>query len=333
MVKKVNQKQKDEVDLTEEELVALKIQKQKEEEEKEAKRLADEKAQEEAILARAAAKAEERRLEQIEFARLEEEKRLKKIKMEESRKKMEAEKMRRATIALEKEKAEEERKRLLAEQIKKKQAEENRIKKLIAGLNELREKNSKKIASEELNSEIRQVCIENDIETLKEYIDEWEGHRVIDECDCDGWSPLHWACKKGSTECVKYIIDTTWINKHESERLQQKAINARIDVVDELGQTYLMMAAIAGSVDIVKYLISKGAGKNIQNDDGFTAYLWAAYKGKLPVIQALAESQARTDLLTRGGLTALEVANISGDDETIKYLKQIDEARRAAMAD
>jgi len=209
----------------------------------------------------------------------------------------------------------------MAEEIKRKEKEAARIKKLVEDLYAKREANAGKSAPDGLGGELREACCIDDFEVVRTIVDEWEGHALIDEVDIDGWSPIHWACKKGSFECVKYILENTWINEHETDRKKKKDVNLRIDLVDGEGQTLLMMAAISGNVDLVVYLISKGANKNLQNEDGFSAYLWAAYKGQLKVLKILEDKQVNTLLRTRGNLTALQVAIVGKNKECIEYLQ------------
>jgi len=54
-------------------------------------------------------------------------------------------------------------------------------------------------------------------------------------------------------------------------------IKDRLEVQDPDGQAYMHFAAIAGSHELVRFLLEKGAHRDVANDDGFTPLHFAAY--------------------------------------------------------
>jgi len=283
---------------------------------------AKEKAEEEAIMKRAAEKAEERRLEAE--ARAE---KAAKVAAEKARREVEAAMF----LEIKNMKAEEdyERKRL-ADVIKAEKAEKRRIRqKAIDDRNNFLDSQSKRIAPEGLGEEIRNACRNCDVESIKEYVTEWDGHHVLDEEDDCGWSTIHWAVKKGCVDGALFIM-SKWVSPYLMEEDQKKQWLLRLEKKDDDGQTLMMFAAIAGSTELIRFFISKGCNKNVQNNDGFSALIWAAYHGQLNTVRYLVESLAQIDSRTKGGKTALQCAIVGGEKknkDVIEYLRYSEELR------
>jgi hypothetical protein len=274
---------------------------------------------EEAILKRAAEKAAERALEAKEQAEI--------------RAKAEADKLRRAEEAaafLEQKRklqAEEDEKKRLVEEERARKAEERRIRqKLIDDRSAFLAKQAARSVPDGLGQLIRNACKNADVEVIKAFADEWEGNAVMEELDKDKWGPVHWCCKKGCFTGAVYIMQK-WMNPYESEDDQKRAWVRRLETVDDGGKTYLMLAAVAGATDLVKFILSKGANRNAQDEDGFSACMLAAYQGHVETVRALVEGLSALDLRTRGGKTALQCAVVGGDKDTIDYLKYAEDLR------
>jgi len=80
---------------------------------------------------------------------------------------------------------------------------------------------------------------------------------------------------------------------------------ADIDLIDELGNTALTVAAAENQQSILKLLLSQGANVNAQSKDGTTALMNAAMYGNLEVARLLLESGSKVDLKKDDGETAL----------------------------
>jgi ankyrin repeat protein len=90
------------------------------------------------------------------------------------------------------------------------------------------------------------------------------------------------------------------------------------NVGDERGATPLMYAAVAGSLDAMRYLIEKGADVNAHNNLGATALIWSATD--LAKVRLLVEHGADVNAATGRGRTALLVAAMSDNSAPIVRL-------------
>lgn len=72
------------------------------------------------------------------------------------------------------------------------------------------------------------------------------------------------------------------------KRVQQFADEgANLDASLQRGETPLIVAALEGHSEVVKFLIARGATVKARNDRGFTALHAAAYRGHLAVVKLL----------------------------------------------
>jgi ankyrin repeat protein len=87
------------------------------------------------------------------------------------------------------------------------------------------------------------------------------------------------------------------------------------------GESALMIAAGAGSVDAVKQLILHGADVNAAEPRrGQTALMWAAAEGHTDVVRALIEIGANVKAVSKTGFNALAFAVAKNDVESVKGL-------------
>jgi ankyrin repeat protein len=82
-----------------------------------------------------------------------------------------------------------------------------------------------------------------------------------------------------------------------------------INTRDRRGETPLMYAAAAGSLEAMEFLVEKGADVNVQNAFGSTALIWSATD--LAKIKLLLAHGANPNTATKRGRTALLVAAMS----------------------
>ena len=87
------------------------------------------------------------------------------------------------------------------------------------------------------------------------------------------------------------------------------------------GETALMIAANAGSVDAVRDLIAHGAPVNAaESRKGQTAIMWAAAEGHADVVKLLIEKGADIKLASKSGFTPLVFAAVKNSAPTIRGL-------------
>ncbi len=79
-------------------------------------------------------------------------------------------------------------------------------------------------------------------------------------------------------------------------------------------------AAEYGNINKIKELLTLGIDVNIQNEDGYTALIWASYKGYIKIVRALIKAGANVNIQDENGKTALTYASNNGDIEIIREL-------------
>jgi ankyrin repeat protein len=117
---------------------------------------------------------------------------------------------------------------------------------------------------------IEELIFKKDIEGFKTFIDSLEDVNIQEKY---GWTPLHFAIRRGEEEMVKYLVEEK---------------NADINIQDNAGWTPLMEAIMDDYVGIVRYLVSKGDDKSIQNKRGATAPMLAQKFGRTDMFEYLA---------------------------------------------
>jgi uncharacterized protein len=183
-----------------------------------------------------------------------------------------------------------------------------------------------------------------------------------------GYTPLVFATLKDNSPSVRRLLQagadanvslgqTKILTLATSQRCYQAAVallsgGAEPNVADNTGNTPLHLAAQAGSLELVKALLAKGANPNARTKPaapggrgGFraiagqqTPLLMAARANHVDVMRALIEAGADTKLKADDGATLLLAASASGRVAAAKYafefdkdVKAIDSAGRTAM--
>ncbi len=123
---------------------------------------------------------------------------------------------------------------------------------------------------------------------------------------------------------ISYADIVEYAEKGDLKAVQQ-CINKGIDVDtrgdDDFKGTALMWSAGMGHLDIVKYLLDKGADINKKDELGDTALMWASYGGKLNVIKYLISKGVDINVKNNDG--ALTRAKEAGNKETIDFLTDL----------
>lgn len=95
-----------------------------------------------------------------------------------------------------------------------------------------------------------------------------------------------------------------------------------LDQPNSLGATPLFVAALKNRVDVVEYLLQRGANAEARTSFGWTPLFAAAANGHLEVVKLLVElGKASVNFQAEfGGATALYIASRCGHFEVVEYL-------------
>ena len=107
-----------------------------------------------------------------------------------------------------------------------------------------------------------------------------------------GMTPLHWASRAGSLECLQWLLDH----------------GAEVDARNDAHRTSIQLAAERGRAEAVKLLAEAGADLDTQDRKGRTPLHRATYEGHAEAAEALLAACADTTILNRNGKTAFEIA-------------------------
>src|SRR5205814_275739 len=99
---------------------------------------------------------------------------------------------------------------------------------------------------------------------------------------------------------------------------------AEVNRQDENGYTALMWAALRGDyAKVVAQLITAGSDLNIRDKNGRTALIHAAWMGHLDTIQELLKAGSDPLLTDRGSLTALDLAQQTAQTKAMELLNRV----------
>lgn len=91
-----------------------------------------------------------------------------------------------------------------------------------------------------------------------------------------------------------------------------------VDMVNQEGNSFLMLAAYAGHADLVSALVERGADVNKLNDRGQSPLAGAIFKKEDAVVEALLAAQADPHC---GSPTAIETARMFGREDLLERLR------------
>ncbi|XP_018022689.1 protein fem-1 homolog C [Hyalella azteca] len=114
-----------------------------------------------------------------------------------------------------------------------------------------------------------------------------------------GCTPLFLACQRGLAEVVEYLCSTCGAD------IELKGIYEVPEDRSNHFVTPLWCAAVAGQLEVVKMLISKGAYINSESDTGSTSVRSACYMSHISVVKFLVESGADVQKSNFNGGTCL----------------------------
>ena len=117
-----------------------------------------------------------------------------------------------------------------------------------------------------------------------------------------GVPALLWAIKSGSPKSAMYLASQA---------------QTRVEVVNEAGETPLMLAAITNQLELANQLIERGAEVNRK---GWTPLHYAATRGHRDMMRLLLAHDAYVDSESANGTTPLMMAAYSGTPLAVKLL-------------
>ena len=160
------------------------------------------------------------------------------------------------------------------------------------------------------------------------------GAIAVDAPTVDGHTPLCAACWHGRTEVVALLLQHVSDGaagrggEREEGRKASAAIEVDVNACMRGGATPLFAAAYEGHLAIVDLLLGAGADVGATTEVGSTVLFASASRGHVDVTQALlraakaAPGRLDADLVGRGGLTALGMADLAGHAAVVAMLRQ-----------
>ncbi|KAJ7759534.1 ankyrin repeat-containing domain protein [Mycena metata] len=95
---------------------------------------------------------------------------------------------------------------------------------------------------------------------------------------------------------------------------------ADVNASNKDGYTSLYLASERGHLGVVEFLIEHGADVNARNKDGYTSLHLVSRDGHLDIVKFLIEHGADINASTEGGYTSLSMASENGHLEVVKFL-------------
>jgi ankyrin repeat protein len=159
---------------------------------------------------------------------------------------------------------------------------------------------------------------------------------IINLANKDGFTPLHVAADKGNLKIVKVLLNKALKAKANSSFFplfksflclpsthQPTQEKFNIDIPRNDGYTALHLAVQKGCIEIVNFLLEKGANINVITNNGFTLLHCAAletYHNKVELIELLLERGLNINASDNKGHTPLHFAAFNGYSEVVRCL-------------
>ena len=142
-------------------------------------------------------------------------------------------------------------------------------------------------------------------------------------------------CLDNAYVLLEHISEMTDINTQSNEghtALMYAEMNSYSDIVkilkkagakdDYIDKALINTAGMTGLMDIIEFLVKKGANVNAQDEDGMTALIMAAIIDRSDIIQYLIDHGADVIFKNINGTTALGAAQHYGSTKVLDLLKK-----------
>nr|VZH95840.1 unnamed protein product [Spirometra erinaceieuropaei] len=162
---------------------------------------------------------------------------------------------------------------------------------------------------------ILSYCNEGNLPNLIECIKRLGGSpaALINRRFCDGQTSLIAACRSGQLEIVRYLVDACGADIE-----QVGTVTFDNETVE--GVPPLWCAAAANHLEVVKFLVSRGANVNQTTITNSTALRAACFDGHEEVVKFLVENGADVEIPNRHGHTCLMISCYRGHYNIALYL-------------
>ena len=112
-------------------------------------------------------------------------------------------------------------------------------------------------------------------------------------CDRDGLTALHWTVQKGDVDIARILLDS-----------QTNDVNCS----DFEGHTVLHLACLVGHLDMVDFLLERGANVDAVDDDGWTPIFSAITEDYLEIVSVLIKHDCNVNVIDEKGYSPLHCA-------------------------
>ncbi|XP_010680764.2 uncharacterized protein LOC104895835 [Beta vulgaris subsp. vulgaris] len=142
-------------------------------------------------------------------------------------------------------------------------------------------------------------------QVLKILLDADHGKTMIHDKDNEGYGILHFAVFSGNLDVARFLIDN----------------GVDINMVNDLGETALILAATGADTELAKLLVVHGdANVNAKDEYGCTAMHHAANTGNLELCKFLIQYGADIDAVDQSEFSPLMTAALANHEEVALYL-------------
>ena len=158
----------------------------------------------------------------------------------------------------------------------------------------------------------------------------------------DGFTVLHWAVLKNNVEIAKILLDSQIndVNCYSSDNESDTPLHlaclecdldmvkfllergANVDAVNRSGQTPIFYAVMRRCLKIVSVLVECGCDVNVIDESGYTPLRWAVDVNSIDVVRELFKSKTIDANLNdeKSENTVLHLATLNGSQKMAKYL-------------